>query len=174
MHVCSCNTVGVNTLLLSTLFFFFLAHVIAVYLSPFIYSHSLLSDSLELSFLCHCTCLPGAGCRCKLIEGKDSFILESCLANTAFSTLSQPFSRQNEVRVHQYLSQQCTQLLARIDAVSTDARDQELSAAAPGGGGTASGPAAMMARLRLQERAALRGTLQRLKVELVNLQVRIS
>jgi hypothetical protein len=36
--------------------------------------------------------------RLKLLEGKDSFILEGCFSDTVFNTLAQPFSKVNEVR----------------------------------------------------------------------------
>jgi hypothetical protein len=37
--------------------------------------------------------------RLKLLEGKDSFILEGCFSDTVFNTLAQPFSKVNEVYI---------------------------------------------------------------------------
>jgi hypothetical protein len=75
-----------------------------------------------------------------------------------------PFSKPNELKVIQYLTERCTAMLAQMDSVSNDDKDEQISS-------SGEGPEAMMARLRLQERAALKGTLQRLKSELISLQV---
>jgi hypothetical protein len=63
----------------------------------------------------------------KLIEGSDSFILESCFAQTVFETLNEPFSRPNEVRVYQFLLNRCTEALSALDHMSE--RDAALLAA---------------------------------------------
>jgi hypothetical protein len=41
--------------------------------------------------------------RLKLLEGKDSFILEGCFSDTVFNTLAQPFSKVNEVCMYIYV-----------------------------------------------------------------------
>ena len=105
--------------------------------------------------------------RLKLLEGKDCFILEACFADTVFYTLGQPFSKQNEVKVFEYLASFCRSNLERMNAVSTAARDEALSAD-PGSPSPAS-PAQCMARLRTQERTVLEANLKLVQGELATL-----
>ena len=87
--------------------------------------------------------------RLKLIDGKDAFILEACLSATAWEQLSAPFSKRNEALVMDHLTHLCTTKLAAL--------------APPDLGG---GPReAAMRKLMEQERAALEGTLARLRLE---------
>jgi len=99
--------------------------------------------------------------RLKLIEGKDSFILESCFLGTVFLTLSMPFSKVNEIKVFEYLASQCQKMLDGM--ASTVEEDRVLC-------NELKGPKAELARLRLQERAALSSTLNKLKQELTLIQ----
>jgi hypothetical protein len=102
--------------------------------------------------------------RLKLLEGKDCFILEACFADTVWYTLGQPFSKPNEVKVFEYLETFCRTNLARMNAVSTAARDEALGAEAWG-----QSPAQCMARLRVQERAVLEANLKLVEAELATL-----
>lgn len=96
--------------------------------------------------------------RLKLIEGKDSFILESCFMGTVFVTMSMPFSKANEIKVFEYLANKCQSMLDGM--IQTTEEEDALTCK------TTTGPKAEMARLRLQEKAALVATLNKVKQEL--------
>jgi len=96
--------------------------------------------------------------RMKLIDGKDSFILESVFSMTSFSTMSAPFSKVNEMRVSSFLEDVCEKELAKLDVVSDDTKDAALAKDL-----TSASPEVTMAKLRLQERAALKGTLAQVR-----------
>lgn len=66
-----------------------------------------------------------------------------------------PFSRKNELKVTQYLESECTRLLSRIDAQSSDAQDEAIVASAAAVGAVASSGAASAESRRVQL-AALR------------------
>jgi Rubisco LSMT substrate-binding len=100
--------------------------------------------------------------RLKLIEGTDAFILESCFSSTVFSTLSMPFSKANELKVFSWLESKCTQLLADLEKVSSSDQDAAILAKSP----ASTSRAVLLAKLRVQERAALKGTLARIDGEL--------
>jgi hypothetical protein len=103
--------------------------------------------------------------RLKFIEGKDSFILEACFADSVFNTMSLPFSRPNEMRVYSYLKDTVASLLDKINSVSSEEQDAKLV------GADASATEgvrrkALLAELRQQERTALRGTLEVVRMEI--------
>lgn len=75
----------------------------------------------------------------------------------------QPFSKPNEIKVLQYLLDQCTKSLDEMNAISSNDQDEKLSS-------QGNGPAESMARLRLQERAVLSNNIKRLNVELLSIQ----
>jgi hypothetical protein len=52
--------------------------------------------------------------RLKLINGTDAFILESVFSGTVFATLSQPFSKTNEIAVMQYILNFATENKERL------------------------------------------------------------
>ena len=114
----------------------------------------------------------------KLISGRDSFILESCFSRTVFETLTQPFSKDNEIKVHEYILQMCTSLLEGIDSVtdgSTTVSDTAVLASlgrsySPSEYASQS-PTTALALLRIQERAALRNTIRKMEAELILLKV---
>jgi len=98
--------------------------------------------------------------RLKFIEGKDSFILESCFSNTVWYQLSLPFSKINELKVFEYILKECELNLKKIEGASNKndysiAEGNDIKAA--------------LARLRLQEGAALRGTILKIQNELTTL-----
>lgn len=106
--------------------------------------------------------------RLKLVEGTDAFILESVFANTVFDTLRLPFSRVNEVRVMTFLEDFCVRALERMESVGNEEDDSRLARASET-------VQAALARLRVQERAALRASLARVQAELRTLvDVRLS
>lgn len=95
--------------------------------------------------------------RLKFIEGKDSFILESCFSNTVWYQLSLPFSKANEIKVFEYILKMCEIYLNKINSASkanddSIAKGNDISAA--------------IARLRLQEKAALQGSIKKAQLEL--------
>jgi len=93
--------------------------------------------------------------RLKHIEGKDSFILEACFNNIVWSTMALPFSKPNEMKVMQYIIDACELGLKNILDNKSDEKTRS---------GTSR--SAAMARLRLQERAALQTSLRRAQDEL--------
>ena len=98
--------------------------------------------------------------RLKFIEGKDSFILEACFSSTVWYQLSLPFSKVNELRVFEYILKECESNLKKIEDSNsgnddTTAKGNDIKAA--------------LARLRLQEKAALRGTIMKAQNELTTL-----
>ena len=103
--------------------------------------------------------------RLKFIEGQDAFILESVFSNTVFKTLSQPFSKSNEFRIHKFLSDSISTLLARLDSKSTSELDAKILVTS-----TKKDPKVEMSRLRMQERAALQGALSRIEASIRILQ----
>ena len=103
--------------------------------------------------------------RLKLIDGKDSFILESCFYNTVFFTLQQPFSKVNEIKVYEYIFKYCDEQLTKINSVSTVQNDESII-----NNKSNDIRKIMIARLRLQERASLEENLNRAKTELALLQ----
>lgn len=102
--------------------------------------------------------------RLKLITGKDAFILESIFSPTVFDTLALPFSQANEVAVFQYIVDFCHRQLDKINSVGNIDSDKQLSL-------QGKRKAALMAKLRLQERRALEVNLQLAADELLNIQV---
>jgi len=108
--------------------------------------------------------------RLKLLEGKDSFILEGCFSDTVFNTLAQPFSKLNEVKALQYLLDQTQQLYDQINSVSNDENDSNLVDQIDRNDNNLINPKYIMARLRLQERSVLTTTLNRLRIELMGMQ----
>lgn len=98
--------------------------------------------------------------RLKFIEGKDSFILESCFSNTVWYQLSLPFSKVNELRVFEYILKECELDLKKIEEATggnddSIAKENDIKAA--------------LARLRLQEKAALQETIIKVQNELTTL-----
>lgn len=63
--------------------------------------------------------------RLKLISGKDSFILEGCFSNTVFSTMTLPFSRNNEIDVMNYLRIFCQSKLDTMNNISSEEQDRQ-------------------------------------------------
>jgi hypothetical protein len=96
--------------------------------------------------------------RLKFIEGKDSFILESCFSNTVWYQLSLPFSKANEIKVFEYILKICEASLNKINSASKN-NDESI---AKGNNDIK----AALARLRLQEKAALQGTIKKVQLEL--------
>ena len=95
--------------------------------------------------------------RLKFMEGKDSFILEACFSNTVWYQLSLPFSKGNEIKVFEYMLKECEANLNKINSASKGnddsiAKGNDIKAA--------------LARLRLQEKAALQGTIKKVQLEL--------
>jgi hypothetical protein len=74
-----------------------------------------------------------------------------------------PFSKPNEIKVLQYLLDECTRRLDEMNSISDNDKDEQLIT-------IASGPVESMARLRLQERAVLLSNIKRLNIELVSIQ----
>lgn len=103
--------------------------------------------------------------RLKLIDGKDSFILESCFYNTVYFTLQQPFSKINEIKIYEYIYKYCEEQLDKINSVSSAKNDESIINDNRNGANKI-----MIARLRLQERASLQENLNRSKAELAILQ----
>ena len=110
--------------------------------------------------------------RLKLIEGKDAFILEACFKDTIWQTLTLPFSKPNEIKVMTYISDACTKGLDKINAISSEAKDEALLSEKD-----IEHPSSeeerrklLMAELRQQERAALKGTLNYVTEELKTLE----
>ena len=64
--------------------------------------------------------------RLKFIEGPDSFILEACFANSVFDTLRLPFSKENELKVFQYLLDSCKANIERLNILSEN-EDEKVS-----------------------------------------------
>lgn len=91
--------------------------------------------------------------RAKFISGSDSFILEPCLSGVAWEQLGMPFSKTNEAEVIDYLSETCVTLLRALSPPETNSPMLN------------SGRKTLMTALLAQERAALEGTLARLRVE---------
>ena len=107
--------------------------------------------------------------RLKLIEGKDAFILESCFMDTVFQTMSQPFSKFNEVLIHKYLKTTCESLLNKINTMSSNGDDEAIVSRSReniSNAGEYSPQRVALARLRLQERASLLATVENLTVRL--------
>jgi len=98
--------------------------------------------------------------RLKFIEGKDSFILESCFRNTAFYTLAKPFSKQNEIKAAQYLQDECERMLETMNAIASDAQDADTEKT------SSNNNKKTLATLRRQERAALLNTSNAIKAYL--------
>ena len=98
--------------------------------------------------------------RLKSIEGTDGFILEAVFAGTVFKTMLQPFSKANELKVHKSLEDTLRQNAANLNSQSTQAQDEAILAS----GGE--GRTATMARLRVQERAAVAATLANVEAKL--------
>ena len=91
--------------------------------------------------------------RLKSVEGKDAFILEACFANTVWDQLSMPFSKGNEVKSLQTILDICTTSLNNmIEDESYEENDNS--------------PTNLAAKLRMQERKALRGAIQKLHNDL--------
>lgn len=116
--------------------------------------------------------------RLKLIDGRDSFILESCFSRTVFETLAEPFSKDNEIKVHEYILQLCTSLLEGIDTAGGGAAQDTAILASQGRSDppfdyATQSPAVALALLRTQERAALRNTISKMEAELVLLKVNL-
>lgn len=111
--------------------------------------------------------------RLKLIQGPDSFILEACLRDSVWSALALPFSKSNEIRVFEYIVDTCRGLLESIgggrdeEDATCDVIDSALVLVPEDA--SQETKRSMMARLRLQERAALRGTIRAAKAELATL-----
>lgn len=101
--------------------------------------------------------------RLKLISGKDSFILEPCFMNTVMYTLDAPFSKPNEISVMQYIKSQCRDLLAGINKLASASED---STTVKAGSGDSCAIKVILAKLRLQERAALECTILKAQSEL--------
>ena len=93
--------------------------------------------------------------RLKSIEGKDAFILEACFSNTIWDTLREPFSRPNEIKAMSYIMEQCKKSLDDMPSLEDD---REIAKGID--------RKALFSRLRLQEQAALKGTLAKLQMEL--------
>lgn len=104
--------------------------------------------------------------RLKSIEGNDGFILEAVFAQTVFKTMQLPFSKVNEIKVYRYLESNLEKLAALLDSKSTPEEDAALlsssSSNAAGGGSNR----VTMARLRVQERAAVSGALRNVAANL--------
>lgn len=64
--------------------------------------------------------------RLKLLNGTDSFILESVFRNSVYDTLLLPFSRANELLVCRFLRERCLEVLDKMDSVRTLAADREV------------------------------------------------
>ena len=95
--------------------------------------------------------------RLKSIDGVDAFILESVFYSTVFKTLAIPFSKNNEIKTFKLLAEQIGSLLVSINARFTQEQDAALTST-PNLSGSLS-KKQNMAMLRMQERAALQGTL---------------
>ena len=93
--------------------------------------------------------------RLKQIDGKDAFILESVFYSTVFKTLASPFSKINEVKTFKFLAEEIGSMLASINARFTPEQDATLTSNSSG----SLSKKQYMAMLRMQERAALQGTL---------------
>ena len=110
--------------------------------------------------------------RLKLIEGKDAFILEACFQDTIWQILTLPFSKPNEIKVMTYISDTCTKGLEKINSVSLEAEDEVLLSEkdVENPSSESERRKLLMAELRQQERAALKGTLSYVSEELRNLE----
>ena len=93
--------------------------------------------------------------RLKSIEGRDSFILEACFANTVWDQMSMPFSKNNEVKALQMILDLCS------DALNNMAEDVTFDKGS-------NNPVDLAAKLRKQERTALLGATRKLEKELYN------
>ena len=110
--------------------------------------------------------------RLKLIEGKDAFILEACFKDTIWQTLTLPFSKPNEIKVLTYIADTCKNALDKINSASSEANDdtflKEHDIENPSS--ETERRKLLMAELRQQERAALKGTLAYVSEELRTLE----
>ena len=88
--------------------------------------------------------------RLKLVRGQDSFILESIFAPTAYETMAEPFSKENEKAVFEFLLTSAEACLAKLNKVSDAASDKAVIES-----GSGDDKKAMLAMLREHERAAL-------------------
>ena len=93
--------------------------------------------------------------RLKCIESRDAFILEACFSNTVWDTLSFPFSKQNEIKAVEYLIGVVNQHIDNMICLDSDAETSKENSRK-----------GCMARLRIQERAALTQTLTKLSSDL--------
>mmetsp|Transcript_12940 Transcript_12940/g.19464 ORF Transcript_12940/g.19464 Transcript_12940/m.19464 type:complete len:477 (-) Transcript_12940:22-1452(-) len=103
--------------------------------------------------------------RLKLISGKDSFILESCFMSVVFRTLESPFSKANELAVCQYLLNFAEKSLAKVNTVASNEEDLlKCEKEDPYGIPFA------LSQLRIQERAALQETINKMSLNILNIQ----
>lgn len=103
--------------------------------------------------------------RLKSIEGNDGFILEAVFSQTVYKTMQLPFSKVNEIKVFRYLEVRLAQLAALLDSKSTPAQDAALLSSSTSVS-SGSDRLATMARLRVQERAAVSGALRNVEANL--------
>lgn len=110
--------------------------------------------------------------RLKLIKGTDAFILEPVFSNTVYETMNLPFSKANELAVYNYLLDYCRSGLERINAVAAVAADEQTVAQGSQAADADGDRAVLMARLRVQERAALAETIRKAEEEIGVISVR--
>ena len=107
--------------------------------------------------------------RLKFIEGKDAFILEACFSDVAYSTMSQPFSKANEMKVMSFLVNTCTSLLENLNSFANEDEDASFSSSSSSTSEQEM-RATLMRELRMQERAALKSALSYAQDELRQLE----